>query len=346
MEDLYQNGRRERRERFDVLRGGVKFCEIEAQDGVTIRMQTGAKVKTALSGAFYIPPDVDLLSDMIRPMIWENGEWTPLGVFVVANATANYVDDEGSVQIDARDCGELVQRQTAEDGFLLSAGALYTNVIPELLTRCGVENIRVYHSGATLATDRADWEIGTSYLDIVNQLLGEINYADLWFDAEGCARVEPPGDGTKVKHSYLADEASVLDAAYTIESSAFSSYNVFTAVVSSPDLEAPLVATASNDDPLSPLSTVNRGRIPMPVIRLDSMAGEDALREYVERLRNQSVVSTQTVIFETAVIPHGVGDFIYLNHHQAKGVWEETEWTIRMGPGGTMTHRAVKEVTP
>lgn len=344
MADLYKNGRRERRERFDVLRGGTKLCEIEAQDGVTIRMQTGAKIKTALSGTFRVGKDVNLLSDLIRPMIWQDGAWQPLGEFVAANVTGNYIDDEETVQIDARDCGETVQRQTAENGFILPAGTLYTNAVPSLLNQCGIEKVRVRPSSATLSTDRADWETGTSYLDIINQLLSEINYADLWFDAQGYARVEPPGNSTSVQHSYLADETSILDAAYTIESNAYSSYNVFTAVVSSPDLDAPLYATAENDDPLSPLSTIRRGRIPMPVIKLDSMASQEELQAYVDGLRNRSVISTQTVVFETAVVPHGVGEFIFLDHHHAKGVWKETEWTIRMGPGGTMTHRAIKEV--
>lgn len=350
MNDLYANGRRLRRERFDVLRDWTKLCELEAPDGATIRMQTGAKVKTALSGTFRKDGRVDWLSDMIRPMVWEDGQWQPLGVFVVANATEDYIDDAGFIQIDARDCGEKVQRRTVERDFFLRAKTLYMTAIQELLTASGIERMRVEPSEAVLVTDRADWEIGTSYLDIVNQLLSEINYADLWFDAEGYARVEPVRTSTDIQergyvlHTYRADEFSILDAAYTIESSAYSAYNVFIALVSSPDLDAPLVATAENNDPYSPLSVQARGRIPMPVIRLDSVAGQEELQAYVDRLREQSVISTQTVEFTTAVVRHGVGDFVFLDHHQAKGVWKETEWSIRLGPGGTMSHRAVKDM--
>lgn len=345
MSDLYENGRRLRRERFDVLRDWTKLCELEALDGATIRMQTGAKVKTALSATFRDDARVNWLSDLIRPMVWEDGAWVPLGVFTVANATEDYIDDAGYIQIDARDCGAIVQRQTVEAVFTIPAGTLYTDAVRNLLYTCGIERVRCQPSPAVLATAREDWEIGTSKLDVINQLLEEINYSDLWFDAQGYACIEPPkSTGTGVQHSYYADEISILDAAYTIESNAYSSYNVFIGVVSSPDLDAPMTAIAENNDPVSPLSTANRGRIPMPVMKLDNIASQEELQAYVDQIRNQSIISTQTVAFTTAVCMHGVGDFVYLSHHHAKGVWKETEWSIRMGPGGVMTHRAIKEV--
>ncbi len=345
MDELYTGGRRERRERFDVLRDWTKLCELEAADNVEIRMQTGAQVKMTLSGTFHKNDEVDFLNDYIRPMLYENGKWVPLGVFMVANASENYVDDSGMVQIDGRDCSALAQRQTLEGAYVIPAGELYTQVVQQLLYQCGIDRVRCVQSSARLATDRADWEIGTSILEIINQLLLEINYDDLWFDSDGYARIEPPATiESGVKHEYYADETSILEAEYSIESNAYSSYNVFIAVVSSPDLEAPLYAIAENDDPASPLSTTRRGRVPMPVINLDNIASQEDLQVYVDKIRNQSITSTETVEFTTAVTYHGVGDYFYLNHHNAKGIWKETEWTMEMGPGGMMSHTAIREV--
>ena len=59
------------------------------------------------------------------------------------------------------------------------AGERYTDRIQALLQQCGIQSAIVEDSDEIFATDREDWEIGTTVLDIVNNLLDEINYQSL-----------------------------------------------------------------------------------------------------------------------------------------------------------------------
>ena len=61
-----------------------------------------------------------------------------------------------------------------------------------------------------------------------------------------------------------------------------------------------MVATAVNDSPFSPLSTVRRGRrICAPVVFLDGIADQEALEARARQLLSHSLYMTETVFYET-----------------------------------------------
>ena len=77
-------------------------------------------------------------------------------------------------------------------------------VINELLTLAGSPTALVVPSDKVLATDRADWPMGTDVLTIANDLLREIGYAPIWADPRGFLRAAPAPalDGSRIDWIY------------------------------------------------------------------------------------------------------------------------------------------------
>lgn len=200
----------------------------------------------------------------------------------------------------------------------------------------------------TLATTREDWDVGTSYLDIVNQLLGEINYRDIWFNADGIAVLEPKREvsADRIDHVYDASKLhTVLQRDYTVETDLFDKPNVFVVVCSNPDLAAPMTAVAVNDSPNSAFSVTRRGMRVTKLVRVDNIAGQDALQTYADTLCRESMLTSEVITIQTAAMPgHGIGDTVALVHPTVQGLCEETAWYLELSPGSIMTHKLKRVV--
>ena len=133
-----------------------------------------------------------------------------------------------------------------------------------------------------------EWEPGTSKLRIISDMLAAINYGSLWFDGNGTLKASP----------YIAP--SLRDADFHYETSAvsvilpdaeqnldlFSIPNRWVLIVSNPD-QPPLRAEITNASPLSPTSTINRGRIITKVVTDVEAPNQAVLNSLAERMRDE-----------------------------------------------------------
>lgn len=340
----YEDGIRRLGWRVYLLRNGVVYKNLDIQDAPAVNMDTRAEIKKSLSATVVLPDDVDILNDRLRPVLVIDGVEYPLGEFIIATAVED-TSETGSVSssVEAYDGCYLARRYRAESRPHFAAGTVYTDKIQELLQDCGITKAIIENCTFTMATDREDWEIGTTYLEIINQLLSEINYASLWFDADGFARIQRAMavSAANIKHTYRKGRYSVISPKRSAELDVFNKYNVFMAIVDNADLDAPMIAKAVNDNPASILSVQQRGRIQAPVEQLNNIASQDALQEYVNNVRDRSMMTTRTVKIETALMPgHEVGDVVALDD----GIYRETGWEITLGVDGQMTHTLEQEV--
>ena len=220
--------------------------------------------------------------------------------------------------------------------------------IQSLIMEAGIPRIQADGCTDTLATDREDWEIGTEYLTIINTLLSEINFTDIWFDFDGVAHLEKyeASSSSNIDREYRDDEYSIITPEYTEEMDIYEAPNVFIVNVSNPDYDEPMTATGVNDSMISALSTVRRGRrILATPVELDNIASQAALQKYADNLAIKSMFATRKITFYTAINPtHGVGDVIALYNGELVGVYEETDWKIEVRPGALMEHQAKKVV--
>lgn len=334
--------------RFDIVENGVCIGQAFALNKPSVKCDSDAEVKMSLSGEFVLNiQDPNWLKARIKPYLIIGGKESSLGEYLISQAD-DCTDKKGLKfwQIKGMDLGRIPQRSRTEKRVLFQAGQRYTDIVQSILLELGISRIIAIQSDATLKNDRADWEIGTSWIKIINSFLAEINYQSLWFDTEGNARIQPHRqvDGTVIDHRYESGELSQIKPQVDISSDIYKAYNVFTAMVSSPEYEEPMIAVSVNDIPTSRISTVNIGRVQAPIEKLDDIANQEELQKYVDNLRFQSMCSTETISFRTALNQHQVRDIVSIHHPQASGIYQETQWKMTLSFDGEMTHTAQRVV--
>ena len=337
--------------RYVIVRDGADYTEIfpSGNSAPTIRMDDGGEIKTSFSGSFADPGEtVDWFRDRIRPEIIINDTTYPLGIFLPASVGIQEDDKTRSVSIEAFDQCWILRDTKTESLLYFAPGTKYLTAIQSLLTAAGIVLTSIVPSEATLAEGREDWDIGTSYLEIINQLLSEINYNPVWFDQEGLAILEPASTPTAANIEHTLDDTNVqslLLPSISRETDVYETPNVFIAVCSNADKSSAMVATAENTNPQSPLSISRRGRRIATVIKVDNIADANELQAYADLLRNKSMISGETIQVTTGLLPgFGVAEVVALRYGDFFTTCVEHSWTMTLQIGGTMEHTLEKVV--
>lgn len=335
--------------RVDVLRNGVRFETLTPIDYPTITMDSDASIKTSLSGQFKYADGIDWAKDELQPVAVIDGVERQLGVFIPTTVTTEYNEYEKSINVEAYDRCWICQANVITSPIYISAGSKYVPVIQEMLAACGIANISITPSDYEFQTDRSDWDIGTPYLKIINQLLDEINYKQLWFDQNGFAVLEPDpvADASNLTRSYDFNNPDDLVLVSVKEKlDLYDAPNKILVVCSNPDLPGPLISIAENKNEFSPLSIPRRGRVISYVTQVNNIANQAALDQYARLLVQDVMLKGNKVTLDTAILYGcGVRDIVSIVHPNIVGICVETGWTINLGTGGTMRHNLSKVVT-
>ena len=326
--------------RVDILRGGALYGELAFTEPPRIDANADADIYISMSGTFLYRGDVNWMTDELRPVLTIDGTDTPLATLEIATLQDEYTE-QGThyVQLTCYDRALLVQQTKAEHAIFFEAGTTYLSAVTQLLTAAGIALVIRTDSAAELSTDR-EWQIGEDYLSIINVLLSEINYEPLWFDASGAAVIQPASDPDpgRISHRYERGKFSILRPGARASLDAFAAPNVFVVLCSNPELEAPLVARAENNNPLSSLSILRRGRRITSVVNVDNTPGQTALNTYAQRLASESMMRSETVTISTGADgAHGRLDVVALDHPDLGGIYAETGWSMTLARGAAVT---------
>lgn len=354
--------------RFRLMRNGVEYGELYAKGGPTLRMQSSGEIKTSMQGTFFPAArdsqgnevSIDWLADEIKPVLIQDGDVKPLGVFMPAQVVPKDTKGEETLEVQAFDRCWRVRDNKVEGALYLSAGTAYLDAVEQLLTSSGIATIIKTPSEAVLPEDRQDWETGTSYLKIVNDLLAEINYKQLWFNSSGLAILEPASTPTSenIQHIFTnkkpdprnPKEVQSIRVLPKIsrKTDIYQAPNVFVCICSNADKTAGMKATAENNNPQSPLSIMRRGRRIVQAVKVNNIESQSKLEEYANRLLYESMTTGEIINVETALQSgFGVDDVTairYDGRNNTLGVCVEKAWSMTLAPGGIMSHELEKVV--
>lgn len=347
---------------YVIVRNGADYGKIwPAMDSApTLRMSESGQIKCSLSGNFIptvfgldgMPVDnaeVNWLSDQIRPEMIIDGVTYPLGVYLPAAVTESESGTQiKSYHVEAYDRCWQVKDHYTESTKYFASGTNYITAIESLLADAGIALISATATASVLAEGREDWNIGTSYLTIINELLSEINYNPLWFDSNGTAILEPASvpSADNIKHVIdMSDPEVRLLPGIQKSTDIYSAPNVFICVCSNADKAAPMVAKSENTNPQSPLAISRRGRRIAKVVQVDNIANQTALQDYADRLRNESLITSETINISTGLLPgFGVDDVVGLHYGESFDLYISRNWSMTLRAGGTMKHTLEKVV--
>lgn len=356
---MYENGSRKISYQVDVMDGEIKIGELKFTN-VTVSMAStinsaDAEVKysstlNTTGKVWQNGKETDNIMDWSknRYRVWlkDDGILKQLGVFLAQDAPKATTGGTSLYNVTGYDLSILAKNDCITARLALAQGALYLDVIQSLLISAGINKITADVSTATLQTARDDWDIGTSKLKIVNQLLSEMSFRSLEMDSNGYAllkQYESPSVNN-IKHIYRDDEASIIEPDTEQGSNLFEIPNIWIATVSNPDLPAALTAKYVNDNPLSKTSTVYTGQNKVKTLSFDNIASQNDLQSAVSKQAFADMQGIETIEFKTAVESgHGTNDTVALRLPQFEGIISEESWEIDSS-SSVMTHTGKKAV--
>lgn len=329
MNDLYQNAVRSLYFRVEMLDGFVSKGELETEN-FSISMDYTAEIKFSASLTVANNPKMDWQKNRIKITMIDNGEESVLGTFIPQYVSKQYTGNSELLNVEAYDLSILVQMDCITQRLNISQGEKYLDVIQELLVSAGIQNVNAVSSDATFLTDRDDWDIGTSKIKIVNQLLQEIGYADMSTDSNGAVILMPYAEPSpdNIKQQYDNGNVSVLMPDFSSTNNSYEIPNIFVGIVSNPDIDDPIIYQYTNDDPASPTSTLYTGCNKVMVLEVDNIASASDLETYVKKIAYEQMQGEETVEIQTAISPHGVLDVIALSTDTVSGIFSEIAWQI------------------
>jgi hypothetical protein len=295
--------------------------------------------------------EIDFLSERIKPYfcLKMGKTWLKWGQGVFLLSSPNRQEQNGGIyrDIEAYDKGLILKEDCVDNRYFIAKGTRYTDAVRTLILSTGINKISIQESDLVLSVDK-EYPIGTSKLDIINDLLISINYNSVYFNADGFCMVRPyinPKDRA-YEFEYVTDKKSIVEYGSEETLDAFSIPNKFVRYVENPEADY-LTSTFVNDKASNKLSTIYRGRTITDIRAVTDIADQATLDAYVKRVATEKSLVFGGIIFPSAVMPHhSFLDCLYVRN-TTLGVSEkfiETSWSIDASPNGRMTHTCKKVV--
>jgi len=296
--------------------------------------------------------DIDFLSERIKPYfcLKIGDDWVRWGQGIYLLSSPNRNEQSGAIyrDIEAYDKCLILKEDQVDNRYLIAKGTSYTNAVRDLILSTGIQKISIQESDLVLSVDK-EYEIGTSKLEIINDLLNAINYNSAYFDENGFCIVRKYINPIERQYDfeYMTDEKSVTLYGSSEICDTFNVPNKFVRYVENPETGY-LISTFINDKASNKLSTINRGRIITDIQSIPDIADQDTLDDYVIKIATEKSQVFGGINFTTLVMPHHSHmDCLYIKNNTL-GISEkfiETAWSIEASPNGLMTHACRKVVS-
>lgn len=310
--------------------------------------------------------EINFISHRIQPFVefrMPDGKWVSysLGIFLLSSPNRQENGFQVYRDIEAYDGLFILEQDRFTERYTVKAGTRYTDAIIGILESAGITKYNIEQHEAVLPND-VEYEPGIEKLKPISDFLAAINYTPLWVDDYGyytASRYISPQERSE-DYSYLDDDISVVLNGMEESLDLGSVANKWTVIYTNPDsmetadpdlpessTEFSLSSTYVNDSPASPTSTYNRGFTIVDFRKIENIAGQSALDEYVKRLAFESSQIFAKVRFKTAIMPiHSFQDVLFLRNRTLglEGKYAETSWKIPLQVGGEMEHEARKVV--
>jgi hypothetical protein len=295
--------------------------------------------------------DINFLSERIKPYfnLRMKNDWIRWGAGIFLLSSPSRTEQSGGIyrDIEAYDKSLILLEDKVTDRYRIAAGTVYTDEIRSLVVSAGITKISIEDSTLALSVDK-EYEIGTSKLSIINDLLGSINYYSVFFDENGfccCRKYKNPSDRV-AEFEYTTNDRSITLYGSSETMDAFSVPNKFVRYVENPEADY-LISTFINDSASNKLSTVSRGRVITDIEAVNDISDQATLDTYVKRIANERSQVYGGMELTTMLMPHHT--FLDCLHIRNKnlGVSEkfiETFWSMDLRVDGVMKHTCRKVV--
>lgn len=312
-----------------------------------VRYSSLSQLKVSAEISMREDREVNYQTDRIRPIcIISKGNQSmefPLGIFLISSPSRDIKNTLITRDMQLYSKLYLYSEDSIDSRLYVPKG---TNVVAEIKRLLNTHKVNIPDS-AYVSSGNREWEIGTSKLEIINDLLDTVNYTSLRVTTDGYFIAEPYVLPTEreVEIEYVDDITSVLSPNMVERLDLFNIPNKFIGYTNNPDTD-PLRSVYTNNNPNSITSTVYTGRTKTEVIEVLDTVSQSVLDEMVMRKAYNASQVYSHVDFETAIMPiHDYMNILYIKHKDiVQGKYTETSWEIECKAGTYMKHTARKVV--
>ena len=218
--------------------------------------------------------DLALAAARIRPVLVIEGlPEIPLGVYLFSAAPEEWSGAGRVYGLELLDRNTVLDQDLVEVSYTVAAGTVILSAVATVIASAG-ESITVDATNTAALGSAMVWPAGTSKLQIVNDLLGAMNYNSLWVDGVGNYRATPylvPASRSiayallnGLSRELVDGDASIYSEAWSRDRDLFKVPNKVIAVQSGTGDDEPLTGTATNTttlvtSPTYPFSYAARG---------------------------------------------------------------------------------------
>lgn len=283
--------------------------------------------------------EFDMFKDRIRPILIINDKEYSFGNYMIIASPKKMTERGSYLSIEGYDETMILKQTAITDRLFFSQGTSYLTAIKYLLTECGFVNVISDNTDATFQVDR-EFELGSTYLNIINKLLDEINYEHIHMEMDNQIYLKRKEVRSVADFKYSDRNNFKIITPITQVTDIYNLPNVLVGVMSNPDVNEPIVYKKENNDYGSIISIPNRGYKVVEVMYLNNIADEDTLIDYVNNKYLETTQATENIDIETEIEPnHFYKNAIQLDTSLINGLFIEMEWTISFGIQGKMNHK-------
>jgi hypothetical protein len=327
--------------RFDICDTSLqKIGELHPEAAAQIDNSATQQIKRRLSSLRIASDeyaDVNPLADRIRPYwVLENGDELPLGVFLFADASTHRYSYGLTLEATCVDQGLILSQQLAGSlGF--ASGASASDAISQTFEAAGIFNAEVDVSQYTFGSPTA-YPTSDTYAKVLDDLCLKAGYHSPYFDNDGNAVVRTATDlSTATATLNYLDGGRIVAGSIVEANDLLGAPNRFLVVDTAATTGVVSYALTIPAD--APHSYQTRGWYLTHTIEAPGVGNVEQAQQVAEAFYRQNPQAYETAIWSSPGDPrHDTFDVV-----NYRGVnYLEVAWSLRLAPGGPMTHKATR----
>lgn len=283
--------------------------------------------------------DIDFSSQRVRPYIRVGDEEWALGVYVMASPTTEHSALGRTRSVALTDKITVVKDDCVTQTLQVTKGSNIIEAASAQILATGEQRILSTPSASTLSNTMT-WPPGTSRLSIINDLLAVAGYWSLSTDRQGQFVLAPyraPAD-RPVAWEFHEGELSLHSPEWAHELPLWDATNHVTLVSQEDDDGNVWVASAIDDNPDSPTSTVSMKRVLNPIVEENvEAASAAALQQQADRklIDNSNVIGV--ISLNHAFVPVWYRDGVSFKSQGMDTKATITKMSLTLEPGSLVS---------
>lgn len=313
----------------------VKIGRVDNIQSFTLTYNSLTTLKTTITAMMHDDSQFDFLSDRLKITLVVDIRGYhfefPLGVYLFNSPSCERLGNTKSLLGDTRNVTLYSKLKIYQDDKIMTdyEMATGTNIVNEIKRLLNTEKIRIDGSLKVLSEGKI-YPIGTSKLEIINDLLDKLGYNSLSVDWEGyfySEEYKQPAE-RNFDFEYTDEEDQQIEVNFTEDFDLTDVYNVFTGYCTINGIC--YTYTYINDNASSPTSTTNLGRNlcadPKEYTECDS---EQELIKNVKNWAAQNSYKYHKATFNTFINPlHGYLECLLFKNAKVNMKGIETQFVI------------------